>query len=169
MDRKLRQQGFTLAEVLIVVTIMAIASAVVVPRMLAVGQMQIQAAGRMIIADLLIAQNDAIAGQTSRRLAFDVSANRYWLADGSGSTANVVWKRDGSVQADGVLDFDEDSRFQGVRLVSVDFGNGKTYCQFDALGTPEDGGTIDIASGQTVYRITIAPLTGRVSIAVVQE
>jgi len=168
MRSKRQSSGFTLVEVLIVVTIMALAAAIVVPRMTQAGQMQIQAAGRMIIADLLIAQNDAISHQATRRVVFDTATNRYWLADGTGSTAGVVWKRDGSIVSSGAVDLDEDGRFDGVTLVAANF-NGQSYVEFDALGTPTEGGIIDIRSGDVSYRISVAPLTGRIAIAPIDD
>ena len=68
--QKLSNRAFTLVEVLVVVTIISIAAAIVVPQMLRPGNLSVQAAGRSIIADILFAQNDAAAHQAGRRIVF---------------------------------------------------------------------------------------------------
>ena len=68
-------RGFTLVEVLIVVVIIGIVGAIVVPQILTAGTLGVQAAARMVIADLQFAQNDAIARQAPRRVVFEGGNN----------------------------------------------------------------------------------------------
>jgi prepilin-type N-terminal cleavage/methylation domain-containing protein len=157
-----RSGGFTLVEVLIVVIIVGLAGAVVVPHMLRAGTMTTQAAARTVIADLLYAQNEAIAQQAPRRIAFDVDTNSYRITDANDLTLETTWRVGGGGAHR--VDFDEDGRFQGVRLESVDFA-GSSAVQFDDLGAPDNGGSIVIVSNQARYRITVAPFTGRVTVA----
>ena len=154
--------GFTLIEVLVVVAIIGIAGAVVVPQMLSSGRLQIQAASRMVIADLLYAQNDAIAHQTSRSVVYDTTTNSYKVTDATGTALAVSWKNDAA--ANYVINFSQDSRFNGVTLSSPNFG-GTSTIQFDALGTPSSGGTVDLVAGSTTYRVTVGAFTGRVTVA----
>lgn len=155
-------RGFTLVEILVMVTIIAIASAVVVPYMLEQGQMGVQAAGRIIITDILYAQNEAIAHQQSRRVVFDADKNQYSLTDETGEVLSVGWK--GGTGPNYLIDFANDQRFSGVALGEIDFG-GSTTIEFDALGSPTNGGTIDLSTDKVSYRISVAPMTGRVTIA----
>jgi prepilin-type N-terminal cleavage/methylation domain-containing protein len=157
-------RAFTLIEVLVVVTVIAIAGAIVVPQMLKAGTLQIQAGGRMVIADLLYAQNEAIAQAAVRRVVFDPAQNRYRLTDGSGVALQASWRSGGSNTADYSVDFNRDTRFSGVKLSAADFGGTQTI-EFDALGTPSAGGTVDLTAGNVHYRIAVAPFTGRVTIA----
>ncbi|MCE9590972.1 MAG: GspH/FimT family pseudopilin [Planctomycetes bacterium] len=157
------RRGFTLIEVLIVVAIIGIAGAVIVPQMLKAGTLQIQAAGRMIISDLLIAQNEAVAKQAPRRVVFDVNANRYSITDGNGNAIPALWRTGGDNSANYAVDLTQDGRFNGVRLSKASFNNTASI-QFDALGGPDNGGTVELTSGNTHYRITVAPFTGRVTI-----
>ena len=73
--------AFTLVEILIVVVIMGIAGALVVPQLSNAGQMTIQAAARMAIADVLYAQGEAVARQSVYKVVFDVDGNSYQLTD----------------------------------------------------------------------------------------
>ena len=153
--------AFTLIEVLVVVTIVAIAGAIIVPHMLTPSSWGVQAAGRIVIADLLFAQNEAIARQATRRVIFDPANNSYRVTDGAGATVDVPF-RGGAY----LVDFNRDKRFTGVRLENVAFGGADPLrIEYDPLGTPSDGGTLDVASNNLTYRITIAPITGRITIA----
>lgn len=155
--------GFTLIEVLVVVAIIGIAGAVVVPQMLKSSTLTVQAAGRMVIADLLYAQNEAIAQQRPRRLVFDVDGNSYRMTDDQDNTLQASW-RDSQGSGNYVINFSKDSRFAGVRLKNVDFG-GEKYVEYDALGAPAQGGSLDLVTDNVTYRVTVSPFTGRVVIA----
>jgi len=154
--------GFTLVEVLVVVVIIAIAASIVVPQISAAGSLTIQAAARHVIADLLVAQNEAIAAQATRKMIFDVTNNGYRLTDGSDQTLASPWE----ANADYVVNFNDDSRFDAVTLKAVDFKGG-TEVGFDALAAPTSGGTIDLQSNDDrfQYRITVTEFTGRVTVA----
>lgn len=158
-----RSQAYTLIEVLIVVVILGIAAAIVVPAMLQPGTLSIQAAARMVISDLLYAQNEAIAAQAPHRVVFEPQLNRYRLTDASGQTIQSSWK--GGTY---LVDLNRDSRFRGVRLVAADF-DGSGTVEFDALGSPSTGGWIDLEAGPVRYRISVAPITGRVSLQQVAQ
>ena len=159
-----KRTAFTLVEVLIVVAIMGLIGALVVPQMLAAGTLTIQAAARMVIADILYAQNDAIARQSPRRVVFDPANNRYTLTDSAGTALTVPWK--GGAAQNYVVDLTADSRFQGVTLAQVNFGGtNSSVLEFDDMGAPLAGGTIDLVFDNTRYRITVAAFTGRVTVA----
>ena len=155
------RRAFTLVEILVVLMILGIASAVVVPQMLSAGQLGVQAAVRVVVADLLFAQNDAVTHQQPRQVMFDVAQNRYRLADAQGATLSVAWKSGQSENY--VVDFSQDSRFNGVRLVSCDFG-GQTTLAFDEMGGPSSGGNLVLAYNEQRFRVKVAAFTGRVTV-----
>ena len=158
-----RPTGYTLVEVLIIVAILGVAAAIIVPQMLAAGTLGIQAAARVIIADILYAQNDAIAQQRNRRVVFDVANESYTLTDEAGTVLSVNWKN--GTANNYLVDFVNDQRFQGVVIVSANFGGATPETlEFDALGGPLSGGTVEIQFQNSRYRITVAAFTGRVTV-----
>ena len=163
-----RQRGYTLIEVLITVTIMGLAAAVIVPNMMRGGTLGVQAGARMVIADLLFAQNEAMAQQSTRRIVFNTATNSYRIEKyDSGATAWVLEfnpsKGMGNNQQNYEVRFDDDSRFGGIEIVSADF-NGAPVVEFDDLGTPSSGGTIKLRFEEHEYEIKVAPFTGRVTV-----
>lgn len=166
-------RAFTLVEILVVVAILGVAGAIVLPTLLQPGTLGIQAASRMVIADILFAQNDAIAFQSTRRVVFNTAENRYWLTADTTFALNSIpspsnalgvrWKDGTTGTANFIFDFDNDDRFQGVQIQNANFG-GNPVLEFDALGGPTSGGTIDLVAGTTRFRVTVAAFTGRVSV-----
>jgi len=160
--------GYTLIEVLITVAIMGMAAAVVVPNMMQGGSLGVQAGARMIIADIMFTQNEAMAQQSDRRIAFDPDDNSYRVEKYDSDAGAWVLEFNpvigGAVgTANYEIDFDEDSRFKGVEIVSASF-NGAKEVSFDDLGNPSAGGTIRLRFDTHVYDIKIAAFTGRITV-----
>lgn len=155
--------AFTLVEVLIVVVIIGLAAALVVPQLLQSGSLTVQAGTRMVVSDLLYAQNEAVARAAEHKVIFEIEQNRYRLVDGADTPLTV-----GGTPGPYVIDFDSDARFQGVRIHSADFG-GETWVAFDELGGPNVGGTVDLESGDHRYRVHVAAFTGRIRVEPVEE
>jgi len=61
------------------------------------------------------------------------------------------------------VDFDTDSAFGSVSISAVDFDGGPSVT-FTALGACVADGWVDLAAGAHAYRVTVAPVTGRVSV-----
>lgn len=169
--RPLRGRAFTLVEVLVVVVIMGIAGAVVVPSLMRTSTFGVQAAARMSISDIIIAQNDGIAAQASRSIIFEPAQNRYRLVVTATGAPLKLKLRAGGNAADYIIDFDTDDRFAGVSIQNANFPPGLLplpplpTLTFDALGSPSNGGTFDLVAPDASYRVTVAPFTGRVTIA----
>lgn len=166
--RRRSKRGYTLIEVLITVTIMGLAAAIVVPNMMQGGTLGVQAGARMIIADLLFAQNEAMAQQSTRRVVFNTTNNSYRVEKYDSSVTAWVLefnpsKGMGSNQQNYEVSFDDDGRFRGIEIVSADF-NGSSTIEFDDLGNPSSGGTIEIRFEEHEYEIKVAPFTGRVTV-----
>ncbi|MHB1156691.1 MAG: GspH/FimT family pseudopilin [Phycisphaerales bacterium] len=149
--------GFTLVEILFVVLILGIVAALVVPQIGSTATFEVQGAARTVVADLLFAQNDAIANQTTRKVVFDTVNNRYRVTDSAGNTLSAPWLG-GTYQ----VPFGAGSRFPAASLAAVSFTN--TTISFDELGAPSAGGTIDITAGTQRYRVTVTAITGRISV-----
>ncbi len=164
MQKMRNNRAFTLVEVLVTVAIIGVAAGIVVPVLSNTGSLTIQAAGRHVIADLLFAQNEAIAAQKIRRVVFDATNNRYRVTKADGSTLGVNWMSGDAATGNYVVDFRNDDRFRGVRMENVLFGDDQTI-EFDVLGGPNKGGSVELVNGNFRYRVNVAPITGRVTIA----
>jgi len=151
--------AFTLIEVLVVVVIIGIAGAIVVPQLLAPSSLGTQAAGRAVIADIIYAQSDAVAHQKARKVIFDAATDSYRLTDDADTNLVANWI--GGAQY--VVSFSNDSRFQGVTLDNINFG-GTSTLEFDDLGSPISGGNLEVVGDTSRYLISVAALTGRVTI-----
>jgi len=148
-------RGFTFIELLMVISIMAIAAIVVVPQIARSDTFEIQGAARALVSDLLYAQNEAIGRQAARRVVFDPTNDAYRLTDGANTTLPAQWLG-GSYQV--ALP----ETFPSVAIDTVSFTNNTVT--FDELGSPSEGGTIDLTTGSKRYRITVTAFTGRVTV-----
>jgi Tfp pilus assembly protein FimT len=157
------RRAYTLVEVLVMVAILGIAGAMVVPSMLQGGTLGVQAAARTVVADLLYAQNDAIAQQAPRRVVFDTTSQSYRLTDAQGNTLHASWLGGSAGTGNYEVDFTDDQRFLGVELVSANFA-GSSVIEFGDLGAPDQGGVIELTYEDRTYRITVASFTGRVTV-----
>lgn len=153
--------GFTLVEVLVVVVILGLVGAVVVPQMLSSHGLVAQAATRTVVADVMYAQNEAIAQQSEVRIVFYPEQNRYELQDADGQVLTSAWK--GGASENHVISFTQDERFAGVELVSATCGDDSAII-FDDLGSPDSGGVIELRYNDDRYEITVAAFTGRVTV-----
>ena len=70
-DLRVRSGGFTLAEILLVVLIIAIAAMIAVPMMGSMDSVQIRSAANMIAADLEYAKSMAISRQKNYSVVFN--------------------------------------------------------------------------------------------------
>lgn len=162
--------GYTLVEVLITVTILAIAAALVIPSFASTDVLRVQAGVRAIVADLTTAQSDALAYQRGRAIVFAPGAFP------NGRSYKVLEVRSGTL--DESLDLLSQTTFGGemygnAAIISGEFAYPNAII-FDELGSPvetPEGTTaapnqwIDLqGSGQT-YRITVEAYTGRISVA----
>ena len=152
------KRAFTLIELMIVISIIALTAMLVVPHIASSATFEVQGAARAIAGDLLYAQSEAIANQASRKVVFDTSNNSYRLTDGSGTTLPAPW-----LGGSYVVTFGDGSEFGKVDIDAPTFG-GKTEVVFDELGAPSSGGTVDVVAAGHRYRVTVTAFTGRVSV-----
>lgn len=177
------RRAYTLVELLIVIAILGIAGALLVPNIVNRDVMLAEAAVRQLISDLSYAQSDALAHQELRRIWFYDDGRGYciyrvtqatfgddfdpdtadYIADPLASAGNV-----GSY----IVDYAADGRWEGVRIGEVDLDGGERFITYDELGgvittgmAPSTGGTIVLAYDGASYEITIAPFTGKITVA----
>ncbi|GMV27281.1 MAG: hypothetical protein AMXMBFR58_33120 [Phycisphaerae bacterium] len=163
MPRTAAARAFTLVELLIVVTVLGIATALVIPSMGSVGVLRVQAAVRTVVSDLTQAQSEALAYQRGRAITFDTAANSWSVIEVNGSElepeTDTLW----SMRLSG-------KDFGDSRLDTADFDGDSTVI-FDEMGAPVEAplstnsaatGSIHVAGSGQVFRITVEAYTGRV-------
>jgi type II secretory pathway pseudopilin PulG len=154
--------AYTLIELLIVIGILGLSSALLVPRMVGREAMAAQSAVRLVISDLNFAQSDALAHQELRRIHFYSDGSGYCLTritdtelgtpfDESDTDQDYIFDPLAKANEAGryIVKFEQD-QFQGVTIesVAIDGPTGRDI-QYDSLGgtiaasgSPGSGGTI---------------------------
>jgi prepilin-type N-terminal cleavage/methylation domain-containing protein len=153
-----RGDAFTLIELMIVISIIALTAMLVVPHIASSASYEVQGAARALAGDLLYAQSEAIANQQSRQVIFDAPNNSYRLTDASDVTLPAAWLG-GSYR----VSFGAESEFNDVAIESPQFG-GQSAVVFDEMGAPSSGGSVELVAGPHRYRVTVTAFTGRVSV-----
>ena len=160
--------GFSLVELIIVITIMGILAWVAYPRLTATSEIKLDAAARRVAADLRYAQNRSIGTRVVHGLLFDASTESYKVfAPTPGTTAVDPADRAKPLS----VDFTRRAEFQGVAIVSASFGTTPGV-KFDYFGVPRDTvGTDLVAAGRVVLMcgalrdtVEVTPGTGKVTV-----
>ena len=167
-----RRSAFTLIEILMVVVILGMASAIVIPQINSRNDLKSASAARLVMADIMYAQNQAIVTQTRQYIKFDTAGKQYKLC--SGFSPEVVITNP-VTQGSYVQKFGSASTTytKEMNLVSANF-DGNAALAFDALGAPlavaSDGtaaalvsGSVVVGAGQNSMTITVAPYTGELT------
>ena len=163
--------GFTLIEILVVVVILGIAAAIVVPSIGSRSDLKATSAARMIMADLIYAQNRSISQQRWHWVRFDEAAETYEVLEQIDPSA--VWIKHPVEASDFVVNIGPGGPkpIRDVTFDDVDF-DGKVILAFDELGTPHSydpgtkaltamaAGKITLACGDLKLTITVEPFSG---------
>jgi prepilin-type N-terminal cleavage/methylation domain-containing protein len=165
------KRGFTLIEVLCVVTILGIAAAIVIPQMGTRDDLKVAAGARVLMADMIWAQNRAISTQQKQYVIFSGQSYTLWYADSSG----MLHTNTNPVTTD---TYTTTFAAAGTQLEDVSistttppsFASESSLC-FDEMGTPwgYDGtstfsmttqGQIQLNCGMQTLTVSIEPYTG---------
>lgn len=180
--RRWARRAFTLVEILTVVLILGIASAIIAPQIGSRDDLKVRAAARVLISDLIYAQNLAIAQQKRVYVKFDPDAEHYRLMENpapDGEIPHPVTKDEKFITQFGPAG---GSRLADVRIQSAVFNGVDTMYRpavtvvFDELGTPYvyrydhdninemlDGIVVLECGGHTIG-VTIERYTGEITV-----
>lgn len=174
-SNSVRRRAYTLVEMLIVITILGIAGAMVIPHTGQAQVLRIHAAVRTLVADITFAQTDALAYQQRRAIIFDEAGNSYTVAEvvvsGGGDVSYIPLFNSGGVDGEYLVDFDVGA-FDGADILSPSFEGGNVLI-FDEIGAPvADGasdepaglGSVYIHGSMSTFRIDVLPYTGQVRV-----
>ena len=149
-----RSTGFSLAELALVVVIMAILSAIAIPRFAAATRNSaVDQAARRLAGDLRLAQAEAIKTQRQQSVVIDIGTNAYTLvgmAHPDHPSGTFVVTFGGQVYRD-------------VRISAVDFG-GANILTFDRFGGPSSPGTVILGSTARTKTVRVAAGAGRITV-----
>jgi prepilin-type N-terminal cleavage/methylation domain-containing protein len=167
--------GFTLAEVLVVLCIIGIACLVIVPQIGNTDHMQVLSAGREVVSTFLYAQTMSITkgqnlNQNVFQVVFDPTLNRYEVQNSAG----VVVPDPLSSGQPYRVNFSGGKRYRSITIESANF-DGSHSVWFDRMGAPYSGtittsppplnsGAVILRAGDTRVRVNVEPVSGRVSV-----
>ena len=158
--------GFTLIELMVIIVILGILSAVAVPALSSIDDNRASVAARQLVRDLGYARQHALATGTVTWVVFDTGAETWSLLAEDPSNpgrVNATAMTDVSTQSDFVQTLDTDE-FAGATIVSAAI-DGDVEVGFDWLGEPLNGAENALAADGTVtlsesHVITIEVATG---------
>jgi len=170
------RRGFTLVEILVVVVILGIASAVIVPRIGNSNDLKAAAAARLVMADLIYAQNRAIAMQQMHYVKFDLGTTKsYKILTKFTSPETIVTHP--VTKNNYVVTFGTNGTpgLQNCTLESTTAFDSQVTVAFDELGQPYSvngtgtatimtSGQVKVGCGTYTLTITIEPYTGELTI-----
>jgi prepilin-type N-terminal cleavage/methylation domain-containing protein len=171
LKRKRIAGGFTLIEILMVVVILGIASAMIIPQLGTRDDLKAAAAARTMMADLAYAQNRAVAQQKKHYVRF--YGQNYSVCDSTALTP-IDHPLKPALNGGKYIQSFNTGQFAQVSLGTVNFG-GQATIGFNDLGEPFafDGitetpltatGTIIVQSGAFTLTIQVEPFTGDTSV-----
>ncbi len=162
---EIRRGAFTLVELLMVITVLIIAAAIVLPNIGSAGDAQAMSAARVVAADLEMARDLALKTQRPHTVLFSDDEQSYKVVeDYGGESYSAADAIDHPVVEGRTFEVTlaRLNGMAGVTVSEVTFG-GDGYVTFNELGEPSSSGSVTVEAGRTQMQIEVAGLTGSVS------
>ena len=170
-----RQLGFTLAEILVTVSVIGISAAVILPQIGNRDDLRAISAAREVVADLTYAQSRAVATQKATYVRFDPVNNRYDLLEQIAPTdvfmTHPLEHANYRVSLGGGRK--DDLRYVVIDQVTFD---AKSVLMYDEMGTPYSydpatqtstamaAGSIRLKSHAYTVTVSVQPYSGELKI-----
>lgn len=158
--------GFTLMEMLVIISIISIAAAVAVPGYLSwLPDIRLNSATRNLRADLGLARYYAIRRNGQVAVTFDVPGNRYLIFgdNGDGESSGGIagnWVLDGQEKLLKAITMNEQ-----VKMIKASFAGGTPRVRFNGRGLPNGfGGSVRLKNTKNMYRGLSLSMLGRVTL-----
>lgn len=174
-----RRRAVTLAELLVVASLVAMVAVIVLPMAIDQSDPQLDRAASRLAADILYVQSQAIHTRTVRALVFDVKRGYYTFPSidkPSVPESDPISKKDFRVlfrsayQSPSLRSQSHTEEFPEIDLVSANF-DSDTALYFDCLGLPvgSDGSSLSSASiwisaGSRSREIVVDVTTGKATV-----
>lgn len=161
-----RERAYTLAEMVVVVLVLAIAAAIVIGSIGTTKDAQAISAARVLASDVELARNLAVTTQAPHTVLFSSDRQSYKVvANYTGGGYALATAVEHPVRANElfVVTLASLNGMESVVVGPVSFG-GQTYVTFDAEGDPSNGGSVTLRSGGTGMVISVEEMTGAVSV-----
>ena len=150
---RISSRGFSLFELLVVLSIIAIVAALAVPRYAnSVGRYRADAAAKRVAADLTLARAKARAASNGQSVTFNTTAGTYTVS----GVRNLA-------RPSAIYTVDLSGSPYMVTIDYADFG-GAPQAQFDMFGTPQWAGTVKVRSGDYSRTVQLAKEDGSVTV-----
>lgn len=154
----MQRRAFSLVELVMVLTIMAITAAIAVPRYYhAASRYRALAAGRRLAADIDALRQTAVAKSLSYLLRASAGNAKYETVDKTSGWGG------GSIVTISIADEPYLASFTAVDL-GVD-----NQLVFDGYGIPDGAATFTLASGNAAAQVTVNSKTGKTTVKLVMK
>ncbi len=157
--------GFTLVELLMVITILVIVAAIVIPNIGSAADAQAMSAARALASDLELARNLALKTTQPHTVLFSDDLQSYKVVADYGAESYTSAEAIAHPVVSGKpfeVTLSARSGMGAVTVASVSFG-GDDYVTFNELGEPSSAGGVTVQAGDRQILVTVAGLTGSVS------